>query len=76
MLIVIELNKNVFGLWEDFISPLQALKETHVQEEKSLRFLYKVEKTLPRPPTPAVDVPREVCSSYMNISFFHMSCFC
>ncbi|XP_062862513.1 cilia- and flagella-associated protein 91 isoform X2 [Trichomycterus rosablanca] len=39
----------------------QALKEknAHVQEGKALRFLYKVEKPVPRPPTPVVDVPHE-----------------
>ncbi|KAK3568613.1 hypothetical protein QTP86_010636 [Hemibagrus guttatus] len=40
---------------------LQALKDKKVQveEKKPLRFLYRVEKPVPRPPTPVVDVPPE-----------------
>ncbi|KAK3543485.1 hypothetical protein QTP70_023212 [Hemibagrus guttatus] len=39
----------------------QALKDKKVQveEKKPLRFLYRVEKPVPRPPTPVVDVPPE-----------------
>ncbi|KAG7330867.1 hypothetical protein KOW79_004836 [Hemibagrus wyckioides] len=39
----------------------QALKDKKVQveEKKPLRFLYRVEKPVPRPPTPTVDVPPE-----------------
>ncbi|KAI4885172.1 hypothetical protein NFI96_022650 [Prochilodus magdalenae] len=39
----------------------QALKDEKIQveEKKPLRFLYKVEKPVPRPPTPVVDTPPE-----------------
>ncbi|XP_076858726.1 cilia- and flagella-associated protein 91 [Brachyhypopomus gauderio] len=39
----------------------QAIKDAKVlvEEEKPLRFLYKKEKPVPRPPTPVVDAPPE-----------------
>ncbi|XP_017325120.1 cilia- and flagella-associated protein 91 [Ictalurus punctatus] len=38
----------------------QALKDKKVQvEKKPLRFLYRIERPVPRPPTPVVDVPPE-----------------
>ncbi|XP_066497260.1 cilia- and flagella-associated protein 91 isoform X2 [Hoplias malabaricus] len=39
----------------------QALKDKKVsaEEKRPLRFLYKIEKPVPRPPTPVVDVPPE-----------------
>lgn len=35
-------------------------KEKGDLEPKPLRFLQKIEKPIPRPPTPTVDVPSEV----------------
>ena len=32
-----------------------------MEPSKPLRFLQKIEKPIPRPPTPAVQVPDEVC---------------
>ncbi|XP_060733143.1 cilia- and flagella-associated protein 91-like [Tachysurus vachellii] len=45
----------------DLLKTYQALKDKKVQveEKKPLRFLYRVEKPVPRPPTPEVDVPPE-----------------
>ncbi|XP_050416159.1 cilia- and flagella-associated protein 91 [Patella vulgata] len=40
----------------------EALKEAKnkgVEEQKPLRFLQKIEKPVPRPPTPSVDIPSE-----------------
>ncbi|XP_060786404.1 cilia- and flagella-associated protein 91-like isoform X2 [Neoarius graeffei] len=34
-------------------------KKVQVEEKKPLRFLYRVEKPVPRPPTPVVDAPPE-----------------
>ncbi|KAG7330868.1 hypothetical protein KOW79_004837 [Hemibagrus wyckioides] len=34
-------------------------KKVQVEEKKPLHFLYRVEKPVPRPPTPTVDVPPE-----------------
>ena len=36
-----------------------------VETPKPLRFLIKVEKPVPRPPTPGVDVPNLVCVYYI-----------
>lgn len=41
-------------------------KEKGDLEPKPLRFLQKIEKPIPRPPTPTVDVPSEV--SEHNVS--------
>lgn len=51
----------------------QELKEVKVQKErKPLRFLQRMEKPAPRPPTPGVVVPPEVscypCQLPVNIS--------
>ncbi|XP_027018389.2 cilia- and flagella-associated protein 91-like isoform X2 [Tachysurus fulvidraco] len=45
----------------DLLKTYQALKDkkVKVEEKKPLRFLYRVEKPVPRPPTPEVDVPPE-----------------
>ncbi|XP_060733369.1 cilia- and flagella-associated protein 91 [Tachysurus vachellii] len=45
----------------ELLKTYEALKDKKVQveEKKPLRFLYRVEKPVPRPPTPEVDVPPE-----------------
>ena len=39
-------------------------KEKVAEEKKPLRFLVKVEKPIPRPPTPGVDVPSPVSRNF------------
>uniref|UniRef100_A0A673XPH2 Cilia- and flagella-associated protein 91 n=1 Tax=Salmo trutta TaxID=8032 RepID=A0A673XPH2_SALTR len=50
----------------------QALKEekTRVEEKKTLRFLFKTEKSVPRPQTPVVDEPPEVQYSLSQHTMF------
>ena len=43
---------------------------------KPLRFLQKIEKPVPRPPTPAVEVPSEVSSNIFAICEFDKSSDC
>lgn len=43
-------------------------KEKGDLEPKPLRFLQKIEKPIPRPPTPTVDVPSEVVKLAQCIS--------
>ncbi|XP_022535828.2 cilia- and flagella-associated protein 91 [Astyanax mexicanus] len=45
----------------ELLRTYQALKDEkgRVKEKKPLRFLYKTEKPVPRPPTPEVDMPPE-----------------
>lgn len=51
-------------------------KEKGELEPKPLRFLQKIEKPIPRPPTPTVDVPSEVnehnVSQYKKTIIHHL----
>ncbi len=49
------------------IQDIAGEKEKAAEEPKPLRFLVKVEKPVPRPPTPGVDVPNLVCLLYFLI---------
>ena len=47
----------------------QVMKDIRLREEeppKPLRFLQKIEKPVPRPPTPTVQVPSEVIRTVPN----------
>ncbi|GAA6066917.1 cilia- and flagella-associated protein 91-like [Tachysurus ichikawai] len=50
----------------ELLKTYEALKDkkVKVEEKKPLRFLYRVEKPVPRPPTPVVDEPPEVIPFY------------
>ncbi|TUJ74862.1 Cilia- and flagella-associated protein 91 [Bagarius yarrelli] len=50
---------SVYAQCRAFIEHALRDKKGQVEEKKPLRFLYKVEKPPPRPPTPEVDVPPE-----------------
>jgi hypothetical protein len=47
-------------------------KEKGEMDPKPLRFLQKIEKPIPRPPTPTVDVPSEVKNYTLFWVFSHL----
>lgn len=50
------MNYRIFFLLQSIVEE----KEKGEVEPKPLRFLQKIEKPIPRPPTPTVDIPSEV----------------
>ncbi len=56
-----------------YLQDIVGQQEKKVEEPKPLRFLVKVEKPVPRPPTPGVDVPNLVCCLlYFQMKNIHL----